>query len=87
MAEVSFVVPGMYADHHVAAVIEALKGLSGVSSVVASSLRKKLTVTYDAGDASPEKLEAALAAAGYEAEKAEGSLREEDLDRRRSSGG
>lgn len=86
MAEASFTVPGMYADHHVPPVIQALKGLAGVDKVVASALRKMVTVTYDSGQVSADELAAALEAAGYKAEKAEGSVREEDLDIRRTSG-
>ena len=87
MAEVTFSVPGMYADHHVSAVTEALKGLAGVGNVVASSLRKKVTVTYDPGQVSPEKIEAALRSAGYAPESAEGAITEEVLSIRKISTG
>ncbi|MDP2937195.1 MAG: heavy-metal-associated domain-containing protein [Dehalococcoidia bacterium] len=84
MAEVTFSVPGMYADHHVASVVEALKSVSGVSSVAASALRKKVTVAFDGGQTSVEKLEAALSAASLAGEKSEGTIRDEEFDVRRT---
>lgn len=84
MVEITFNVPGMYADHHVSVVVKVLKGQPGVDGVVASSLHKKVTVGYDPVQMSPQKLGEALEAAGYPAERGEGVLRDEDLDIRRS---
>jgi len=58
-------VPSMYADHHVLAVREALKDLSGVEDVVASSARKQVSLGYDPDKVKPEAIQAALEEAGY----------------------
>lgn len=83
MADVTFSVPGMYADHHVSAVVDALNTVDGISKIVASSSRRKLTITFDAAKVSAQQLEEALTGAGYNAEQVEGALREEDLGSRR----
>ena len=58
-------VPSMYADHHVLAVREALKDLSGVEDVVASSARKQVSLRYDPDKVKPEAMQAKLEEAGY----------------------
>ncbi|MDP2726073.1 MAG: heavy-metal-associated domain-containing protein, partial [Dehalococcoidia bacterium] len=72
MAEITYSVPGMYADHHVSAVLKALNELPGIGGVVASPMRKKVNIAYEPDKVPPEKLEAALAAAGYVAERTVG---------------
>ncbi|MDP2662597.1 MAG: heavy-metal-associated domain-containing protein [Dehalococcoidia bacterium] len=82
MADVTFSVPGMFADHHVSAVVEALNAVDGISQIVASSSRRKLTITFDSAKVSEEKMQAALTAAGYPAQRVEGVIREEDVNNR-----
>ncbi len=82
MADVTFSVPGMFADHHVSAVVEALNVVDGISKIVASSSRRKATITFDSAKVSEEKMEAAINAAGYSVQKVDGVIREEDLNNR-----
>lgn len=84
MADITFSVPGMYADHHVSAVVDALNRYDGISKIVASSSRRKITITFDSKAVSAENLETALVAAGYPVERVEGAIREEDLNTRGS---
>jgi copper chaperone CopZ len=65
MAKAVLDVPGLWADHHVLAVREALAGLEGVDDVYASSAWKQVLVTYDGKKTKPEAIEKALAEAGY----------------------
>lgn len=82
MADITFSIPGMYADHHVSAVVDSLNNVEGISKIVASSSRRKITLTYDSKKVSAEQLEAALTGAGYSVQRVEGLLREEDLSNR-----
>ncbi|MDO8692232.1 MAG: heavy-metal-associated domain-containing protein [Dehalococcoidia bacterium] len=82
MADVTFSVPGMFADHHVSAVVEALNSVDGISQIVASSSRRKLTITFDSTKVSEEEMELALTAAGYPVQRVEGVIREGDLNNR-----
>jgi copper chaperone CopZ len=84
MAEITFNIPGMYADHHVSTVVEALGKLPGINEITASAMRKKVTVAYDPTKVSPVELESTIVAAGYTVEKGEGTLREEDLSVRKT---
>jgi copper chaperone len=65
MERVNFKVPKMYADHHVKVVKQALEGLSGVASVIASALHKRVMVEYDPAATDPAAIEERLRAAGY----------------------
>jgi copper chaperone CopZ len=65
MKKMTFNVPAMYADHHVLSVRSALSQLSGVQEIIASAARKKVTVDYDEGIITPEKIEETLIQAGY----------------------
>ena len=60
-----FVVPKMYADHHVEAVRDALLKLSGVEDVVASSAFKRVIVRYNPQRLAPGAIGDALRTAGY----------------------
>ncbi len=82
MADVTFSIPGMYADHHVSAVVDALNEVEGISKIVASSSRRKLTITFDSNRVSADNIEAAVANAGYPVQRVEGAIREEDLNSR-----
>ena len=65
MEKVVFKMPKMYADHHVLAVREALTGLEGVGSILASSAFKRLVVEYDPTKVDPATIEGSLKASGY----------------------
>ncbi len=84
MADITFSIPGMYADHHVTAVVDALNTVEGISKIVASSSRRKLTVTFDSKRASADQIESAVTKAGYPVQRVEGAIREEDLNFRSS---
>jgi copper chaperone CopZ len=55
----------MFADHHVLQAREALLALSGIDDVYASSAWQAVIVTYDPAAIQPDKIEKALAQAGY----------------------
>jgi hypothetical protein len=63
--KIRFVVPDLWADHHVLAARKALVGAAGVSGVFASSAFKEIAVEYDADVTSAARLAELLAAAGY----------------------
>jgi copper chaperone CopZ len=65
MERTTFVIPGMWADHHVLAVRDVLGGLAGVSNVYASAMDKEVSLELDAKATSPEAVAKTLAAAGY----------------------
>jgi len=56
----------MFADHHVLRVREALMGVEGVETVVASAARRMVVVEHDA--AAAQALSRALAEAGHPVE-------------------
>jgi copper chaperone CopZ len=58
-------VPGMWADHHVLRLREALLGTKGVSEVIASAARRTVAVRFDESAISDEGVREAVAAAGY----------------------
>jgi copper chaperone CopZ len=62
-------VPGMWADHHVLRVRQALLGLEGVGDVVASSARRTVLVHFDEATLSEDGIRQALEAAGYPPEQ------------------
>jgi copper chaperone CopZ len=65
MKQVVVDVPGMYGDHHVLGVREALLAAKGVSEVTASAARRKVAVKFDEAVTSPDAIREVLAAAGY----------------------
>jgi copper chaperone CopZ len=58
-------VPGMWADHHVLNVRDALFELEGIEELYASSAWKQVLVTYDPGQLDEAAIESKLAEAGY----------------------
>ena len=66
MDKVTFSIPGMWADHHVLAVREALTGISGVKEVVASAMYQAVLIKYDPAGVGPDVLNGALVSAGWE---------------------
>ena len=67
MEELSLIVPGMWADHHVLIVRDLLKQDAGVVSVTASARDTALVVMYDASQTTAEQVTARLGEAGYPA--------------------
>ncbi len=65
MESATFIVPKLYADHHVQAVRAALLSLPGVREVYASSALKRVVVTYNPDVISADSLAPALRLAGY----------------------
>jgi len=65
MEKVVLEVPGLWADHHVLALRDALVSLSGVEDVYASSAWKQVLVSYDPSKIDSAALGKALADAGY----------------------
>lgn len=63
--KVRFLVPDLWADHHVIKVRSALLGAPGVASVLASSAFKEISVEYDGKATNPSELAKLLVAAGY----------------------
>lgn len=70
MKETVIKVPGMWADHHVLRLRDAILGLKGVEEVVASAARRTVLVRYDEDALSEEGIREALTAAGYPSEQA-----------------
>jgi copper chaperone CopZ len=64
-SKVRFLVPDLWADHHVINVRKVLLGAPGVASVYASSAFKEIAVEYDGKATTPDQLAKLLAAAGY----------------------
>jgi copper chaperone CopZ len=58
-------VPGMYADHHVLRLRQALLDTEGVSEVIASAARRKVAVQFDETRTSPEAIRDVLTTSGY----------------------
>ena len=65
MERAVFVVPRLYADHHVLAVREVLAKIPGVQDVYASSALKRVAVAFDPALTSAETIKGALVQAGY----------------------
>jgi len=65
MKSLAYSVPAMYADHHVSRVREVLAALDGVTEITASAAQRKVTVAFEDGSVSPQRIEQALAEAGY----------------------
>ena len=69
MKNMTLDVPGMYGDHHVLRVRQALLAMTGVSEVTASAARRKVAVRFDETATSAEAIREALASAGYAPER------------------
>jgi copper chaperone CopZ len=65
MEKLTFVIPGMWADHHVLAVRDVLGAVPGVGNVYASAMDKEVSVDLDAKAANAAAVVEALTAAGY----------------------
>lgn len=65
MKNVTLPIPMMYGDHHVVAVHQLLRSLSGIEDVYASSSFQVVEIEYDESEISEEKIRVALADAGY----------------------
>ncbi len=65
MQRTTFVIPAMWADHHVLAVLGVLGGLAGVSNVYASAMNKEVSLDLDAKATNADAVAKALTAAGY----------------------
>lgn len=64
-SKVRFLVPDLWADHHVITVRQLLVGAPGVTGVYASSAFKEIAVDYDPAATNPDRLATLLAGAGY----------------------
>lgn len=67
MKKLTLKVPGMYADHHVSAVREALRSLPGIDDIEASALFKNVTISYEPDKTDPASIGKCLQEAGYPA--------------------
>jgi copper chaperone CopZ len=65
MEELTLPVPGMWADHHVLAVREALLQDPGIKAVVASARDMSVQLSFDASQTDQEQITARLSEAGY----------------------
>ena len=66
MAKTVFSVNGMSCEHCVRAVIQAVKGLAGVSEVTVSLSEKKVAVEHDAAKVSAETIRFQIEEQGYD---------------------
>ena len=65
MEDLSLAVPGLWADHHVLAVLDLLRGEQGVSDVAASALHGTLRLRFDPQLTDAGRITARLEDAGY----------------------
>lgn len=65
MEELTLVIPGMWADHHVLAVRDLLREDDAVMSTTASALERAVRVEYDAKRTDPQRIADLLAEGGY----------------------
>jgi hypothetical protein len=65
MEDLSLAVPGLWADHHVLAVLDLLRGEQGVADVAASALHGTLRLRYDPELTDAGRITARLEDAGY----------------------
>lgn len=63
--KVRFLVPDLWADHHVTKARKVLLGAAGVAGVYASSAFKEISVEYDGTATNPAQLAKLLSDAGY----------------------
>ena len=71
MERLTLTLPALYADHHVASVRHALESLAGVAEIRTSPAMHEVSLRYDPAAATPQAIEAALAANGYRSGEAE----------------
>ena len=67
MDHLSLILPALYGDHHVASVRRVLQGLPGVSDIAVSPAAHAVSLHFDPAQQTTAAIEAALAAAGYDA--------------------
>lgn len=65
MERLTLTLPALYADHHVASVRSALGRLDGISEIHTSPAAHAVTISFDPARQSPQSIESALAASGY----------------------
>src|SRR5665647_1549175 len=76
MEELTLAVPGMWADHHVLAVRDLLRGDDAVTFTAASARERAVRIEYDASRTDPQRITNLLTEGGYacgEPEQAAGS--------------
>lgn len=66
MEDLTLAVPGMWADHHVLAVLDLLREDQGVAKVAASALDGSVRLTYDPQLTDAQRITARLEDAGYD---------------------
>lgn len=66
MEQLTVQLPGMWADHHVLAVRNALSSLAGIEQIEASAARKFVRLSYDPAVVGADKVLQALQSAGYD---------------------
>jgi copper chaperone CopZ len=71
VASQDYAIEGMTCEGCVQSVTAAIEKVPGVQSVKVSLKDKKATVVGDLSQATPEKIEAAVAAAGYKAKRSQ----------------
>ena len=65
MEDLTLAVPGLWADHHVLAVLGLLRGEQGVTEVTASALDGSVHLTFDPQQTDASRLRARLEDGGY----------------------
>lgn len=65
MEELTLVVPGLWADHHVLAVRDLLSQDEAVVAVSASALERSVTLTFDPARTDPSRIAGLLEKGGY----------------------
>jgi hypothetical protein len=65
MEDLTLAVPGLWADHHVLAVLDLFRGEQGVAAVTASALDGSVHLTFDPQHTDAQRLTARLEEAGY----------------------
>jgi len=66
MEQLTITIPGMWGDHHVLAVREALGALAGVGEIEASAARSLVRLSFDPAVVGQEQIVQALCEAGYD---------------------
>lgn len=65
MEDLTLAVPGLWADHHVLAVLDLLREDQGIGDVTASALDGSVRLTFDPGVTDASRIAARLEDAGY----------------------
>lgn len=65
LQQISLSLPAMYGDHHVVKVRQLVTALPGITEVIASAERQRITVTFDPARLSTGEIASALEAGGY----------------------